>query len=188
MDKVKVLTIIVAIETVMLAISMAFSVPNVINGSEKVDVRSYLEDFSNDVAINSFQPTSVARPFNMTLGEERYFTVVGTSTVTFQGDPAWLGFVLVFGGSAGEAGASGPINSTIFDPSGEGMGTSGVGQGAITGIWASGQMMLREQMFMIDDGRDHWNGTWIVDLSSEGVNYQIGVMVTPILYIDAAVM
>lgn len=178
MDKVKVLAVLVVVVIVIIA-TMSFMMVNFGQRCrDEPDIHTYLHDFSEGVANNAFKPLTTSPPIDMVLGSDQLYCVLGNGNLTFQLNASWDGFVLATGSDLHHS-----PNSTIFDPSGTPQGTSG--EGTSNGRWASGQVLLKDQMFKIIDPWDHWNGTWELKITGSSPGDALYVLVLPILWYDA---
>jgi hypothetical protein len=177
MEKVKVLTVLVVVEIIIIAM-MSFMLVTFGPGvGDEPDDRKFLRDFSESVAINTFKPLATSPPVDMILGSDQLYCVLGDGNLRFQPNSSWEGFVLSIGSDLHYS-----PNSTLYDPNGT---TQANGGGTSSGRWASGQVLLKAQVFKIIDPWDHWNGTWELKITGSSPGDALYVMVLPILWYDA---
>lgn len=178
MEKVKVLTILVVVEIIIIATMSFILVDFGARGRDGPDDQSYLRDFSERVATDAFKPLTTSPPIDMVLGNDQLCCIIGNGDLRFQLNTSWEGFVIATSSDLHHS-----PNSTLYDPSGASQGTNG--GGTSNGRWASGQVILKDQMFKIIDLWDHWNGTWELKITESSPGDELYVMILPILWYDA---
>ncbi|OPY31213.1 MAG: hypothetical protein A4E32_01663 [Methanomassiliicoccales archaeon PtaU1.Bin124] len=158
---------------------------SLVNGSSEDQraqkVRDRLEVATQDYLGYALSPDGISSSVDHNVGQAYFFSVHEDGSVPIPVDSSMVGFVLVIGSDTYRS-----PKSTLFDPANDWMGTDG--EGSSCGSWSSAQIVTSKQVWKIDDGKDHWNGTWRLDVTHLLPGDSVYVLVTPILWYDMAQM